>query len=164
MEIYRPIPEYSQYMVSNYGNVCRNGKQLAKHVHKQGYIKYRLYKDGVQKSFYAHRLVAEVFLGKVEGKNYVNHKTNVKSNNHVDNLEWCTFSENQRHAYSVIGKNMPKGAVHHNASAVMCLNNGKIYLTIKEAVDELNLHHSNIIKVCNGQRQHTKGFKFMYAL
>lgn len=164
METYKPIIGYENYLVSNYGNVVRDGRPISKHMHRQGYIKYRLYKNGVQRSFYAHRLVALAFIAGVPGKEYVNHIDGMKSNNHVSNLEWCTVSENQRHAYDKIGKNMPKGANHHRASAVICLNTGKKYLTINEAVVELGVSHANVVKVCKGERSHTKGFQFKYEI
>lgn len=47
-----------------------------------------------------HRVIAETFLEKEKEKNFINHKDGNKTNNNIDNLEWCTRSENIRHAYN----------------------------------------------------------------
>ena len=48
---------------------------------------------------YVHRIVATCFIPNPAGYSEVNHKDGVKTNNHVSNLEWCTRSENNRHAF-----------------------------------------------------------------
>ena len=52
-----------------------------------------------KKSYLEHRVIAELFLPKVEGKEYVNHKNGIKDDNRIENLEWCTQQENCVHAY-----------------------------------------------------------------
>ena len=63
---------------------------------KTGYVQVSLSKEGVQKNFRVHRLVAEAFLPKVKGKNIVHHIDNCKTNNCSDNLRWSTVRENSR--------------------------------------------------------------------
>lgn len=55
--------------------------------------------DGKQKNCRVHRLVAEAFIPNTDNLPMINHKDGDKTNNHADNLEWCTQSMNMRHAY-----------------------------------------------------------------
>lgn len=59
-----------------------------------GYLRVTLTKEGKRKSYLVHRLVAEHFIPKVEGKSHINHLDENKTNNKVSNLEWCTIWEN----------------------------------------------------------------------
>lgn len=51
-----------------------------------------------KKSYLEHRIIAEMFLPKIEGKDQINHKNGIKDDNRLENLEWCTGSENCTHA------------------------------------------------------------------
>jgi hypothetical protein len=67
----------------------------------KGYKRIILRIDGHKKNHFVHRLVAMTFLEKVEGKNFVNHINGIKTDNRLENLEWCTISENTKHAYDI---------------------------------------------------------------
>ncbi|MFR4479551.1 MAG: NUMOD4 motif-containing HNH endonuclease [Fusobacterium sp.] len=77
------------------------GKKIKIQISARGYARVQLSKPGMKKKKYSvHRIVAEAFLtGKTEERNVVNHKDGNKLNNHVDNLEWCTQSENLIHSF-----------------------------------------------------------------
>ena len=82
------------YEVSDEGDVkSKRGLRKQNYSHK-GY----LCKEGVAKYYFVHRLVAEAFVDNVDNKPYVNHIDEVKDNNNISNLEWCTSAENKQYS------------------------------------------------------------------
>ena len=77
----------------------KKGKVLKPTKTSTGYWKIELKSDGVKKSYKVHRLVAFAFISKPDGKDLINHIDGNPLNNHFMNLEWCTQSENMKHAY-----------------------------------------------------------------
>lgn len=106
-EVWKVIPDYPDYEVSNLGRV-RRIYYLDGSMTQSGYKAVRLSYNGVQKTKNLHRLVAEMFLEKpdTDEKLVVNHIDGDKSNNCVDNLEWITQKENVWHARDILGKQM----------------------------------------------------------
>ena len=88
---------------------------------RNGYLNLYLSKKGIRKMHRVHRLVAETFIPNPCDLPQVNHINGDKSNNHVENLEWCTASKNAQHGRdlglwpSFKGKNNPMyGKIPHN--------------------------------------------------
>ena len=103
MEKYIEIKEYPNYEVSDLGNI-RNKKTnriLKTKFNNCGYKQLKLSKNGINKMYSVHRIVAEAFIINIESKPFVNHKNGNKSDNRVENLEWVTRSENDLHAYKL---------------------------------------------------------------
>ena len=66
-----------------------------------GYLTVELFKNGKGKTHKIHRMVAEAFIPNIDNKPLINHKDGNKQNNHFKNLEWCTYSENLKHAWDM---------------------------------------------------------------
>lgn len=94
METWKVINDFPNYEISNFGNI-RNKTKLLKIVpNKQGYNIVVLC-NGIRKTINVHRLVAAAFIPNPDNLPQVNHKDENKSNNHVNNLEWCDNTYNQ---------------------------------------------------------------------
>lgn len=115
-EIWKEIPNFSNYMVSNKGRVFAKERIVGNRyrgiiVKKSkllslsnclGYLICRLVDDKGKVHFCrVHRLVALAFIPNPENKPHINHKDGVKNNNVLENLEWCTDLENSQHAWSM---------------------------------------------------------------
>lgn len=100
-EIWKDIPNYEGlYQVSNLGKIKSNynNKILKPSIDKFGYVRFSATKNKKQKTLRIHRLVKEIF-DPISNFLQVNHKDGNKQNNKLNNLEWCTDSENKIHAY-----------------------------------------------------------------
>lgn len=99
----KPIREYEdKYTITPEGVVTRidTGRVLKHTINPvTGYVYVSLWKGNIGKTKAVHRLVAEHFLPRDPTREYVNHKDSDRTNPHVDNLEWCTQSENLLHGY-----------------------------------------------------------------
>ena len=97
MEIFKDIKGYPDYQISNYGRIwsCKVNKYMSPVTNNKGYLQIKLIAaNGKRKGELVHRLVALTFIDNPEGKPEVNHIDRNKTNNHVENLEWVTHSEN----------------------------------------------------------------------
>jgi hypothetical protein len=98
------------YLIDSLGNIVscprQNGsrfvnqyKILSTKTNKFGYKEVALSKDGKTKTVLLHRLIAIHFVENPQGLPCVNHKNGIKTDNRIENLEWCTRSQNTKHAY-----------------------------------------------------------------
>lgn len=99
---YKEIPEYPNYLITQDGKVFSKSHKKFLKLKKDGsgYMMINLYNNTIKKYALVHRLVAEIYIPKIQGKNIVNHKNKNKSDNRVENLEWVNESENMIHSNS----------------------------------------------------------------
>lgn len=108
----KPIPNHPNYLISTNGEIysLHRNKLIAQATTKKGYLQVKLYTNKQPYNLLVHRLVALTYLPNPDNLTDVNHKDCNKANNHVDNLEWCTHSDNLKHAY--INGRIPEHTLH----------------------------------------------------
>ena len=165
MEEWREIEGYEGlYQVSNLGRVksLKNHKGtyrekiLKPTSDKLKYERVALYKNGKQKRFQIHRLVATAFILNPNNLPCVNHIDENPSNNHVSNLEWCTYeyninygSRNKKVSEKMKGKYI--GSKHCKSKKVKCMTTGEIFDSIADAGRKYNIGTGDISKCCRGK-------------
>lgn len=187
MEIWKDIEGFEgYYQISNRGNVRsitrhdgvheRLGQAIKPVLKFNGYLQVGLRKHNKRKYVSIHRLVALHFLENPENKTQVNHIDCDKQNNNINNLEWVTPKENQKHAKdSGLRANMPKGERHVNyglyadnsrsAKPVIRYNpeNGEIKLyKAKILAKDHGFDVTSISKCCHKKLKTHKGYEWYF--
>lgn len=160
IEIWKPVKGFENYEVSNLGQVkslnynrTKGTKILKPGMDTNGYLQVHLSKNGKHYAKSIHRLVAEAFIPNIDNKPEVNHIDGNKQNNKVENLEWVTRRENNKHAYDtgLLKPPVMKGEENPRARKVICTNTGEIFNYIKEAAKKYNVIDSSISACCKGK-------------
>ena len=92
---YGRVRSLGQFVNHNYGGYAyRKGRILKPGLGSRGYLSVTLSKNGIQKNYSVHRLVAQAFIENPDNLPQVNHKDEDRTNNNVTNLEWCDAKYN----------------------------------------------------------------------
>lgn len=142
------------------------GRILKPCINHDGYYEIVLSKDGKSKMFRLHRIIAETFIENINNVNQVNHINGIKTDNGVENLEWCTCKENIEHAVNNKLIKPIKGKEHYMAKKVgkYDKNNNliNIYETIVEAGKQNRMLDTSIINCLKGKTKTSGGYIWKY--
>ena len=164
-EIWKPIKDYEGlYEVSNLGRVkslnykgTGKGKILKNIECSNGYLTVSLTKNGKQKVFYIHRLVAVTFIPNPENKPCIDHINTIRTENCIWNLRWVTYEENNNNSLTKKkmsenhreqdGENNPMYGKHHSDETKRKISENNIWNDkerCEEARKKLSENHANV--------------------
>lgn len=151
-------------------DILRKGKVLSLTKRRDGYLHVGLYFTKKQYMLKVHRLVAETFLDRIDGKPEVNHMNGNKSDNRVENLEWVSREENMSHSYEHLGrrsawKNCP-GALHPKSRPVIQYSLAGEAIRHWESMGLMEkatgFFYTNISACCRGKQKTAYGYRWKY--
>ena len=143
-EKWEVINGYEDYSVSNFGKVVsrkfNNDRILKQKIDKDGYRRVHLSKNGHDKYFFVHRLVAQAFIPNPDNLPQINHIDECKFNNCIDNLEWCDAKYN------------------NNYGNRTSLASRKAAITRSQPIIGTNLYDGSILKFISAREAGRNGF------
>ena len=163
IEEFKFVDDFENYGVSeagkvlsfNYGGSGKEGFLIPQSIN--GYLRVDLYNENGRKHFLIHRLVAIAYIDNPLNREIVNHKDGNKENNHKNNLEWCTSSENSKHAITnKLSENYGSGV--HSAKLTdvdviairLELSNNEYRGQLSALAKKYGVHRSNISNIKRG--------------
>lgn len=173
LEIWADIDTYKgYYQVSTLGKIRSLDRVLCDgrfykggiktpSLESKGYLRIELMKNGLAKKHRINVLVANAFLPNPLNLPQVNHKNEIKTDNTVDNLEWCDSSYNNNYGLrnSRVSQALSKPILQYSLDGSFV----KKWDNAKDAASFYGVSHTAIQKVCRGIHKKCKGYIWVYA-
>lgn len=158
-EIWKEIKDYPCYMVSSRGRVksIKRNKLKASTLQPNGYLSVHLCNNGVPKRFSIHRLVAQTFLPNPNNLPQVNHRNEIKTDNRVENLEWCTAKYNSNYGKRTDKTRKPILQFDKQGNFL------RSWKSITEIKNTTGLAVSNICRCCKCEHRTAGGYVWGYV-
>lgn len=177
-EIWKDVNGYEGlYQVSNTGRVrslnynhTGEVKILAPSSDRRGYKHVNLFSQGTRRIKLIHRLVAEAFINNPDNLPHVNHKDECKSNNVVENLEWCTqeYNNNYNGRAKRAGVNIKKALegkipdANPPKKVYQYTMNNELVKVWKSTAECVRNGYNHVSECCNNIRKQDKGYKWSF--
>lgn len=153
------------HVISSRGSFVSKEKICSLSKDRYGYVMKYLSKNGKKKYHSVHRLVAMAFLPNPGKLPFINHKNEVKSDNRVENLEWCNAKYNVNYG-TCIKRRAKKQMNNHGAKPIvqmdLDLNEIRKFPSISEVRRVLGLNIRNVCNCCKGRQNTAYGYKWRY--
>lgn len=182
MEVWKDIEGYEGYQVSNLGNArsldrmvggpfgskrFAKGRILKLHCQKTGYLTIDLCNEGkkpIKRPI--HRLVAEAFIPNPNNLPMINHRNEVKTDNRVENLEWCDAKYNNN--YGTVKERIAITNTNGKKSkrVLQYTKDGKFikeWPSVGEVTRQTGYSQGTVSKCCRGEQKIYKGYIWRYA-
>lgn len=174
METWKQVEGYEgRYEVSSYGRVKsfvvnkQNGRIMHPVKSSLGYMVVRLYDwKGGSRWYPVHRLVAKAFIENPDNLPQINHKDEVKDNNRVENLEWCTRKYNVNYGtriQRVIESHINNKYLSKKVYSIDKDGNVEEFVSVAEAERQTGLSHCNIVRTLKGRTKCCGGRQWFYC-
>lgn len=174
-ETWKDIPEYEgYYQASTLGKIRSVARLISQKGHKNDYIRtmkgktiqprlqnsnYQLVwlsKNGEINPLLVHRIIAAAFIENLNCHPCINHKNGIKTDNRIENLEWCSYSENIKHSHTLLGRK-------EITKPIFCVELHRAFKSQTEASKELNINRGAISHVLNGLTKTAGGYSWKFV-